>query len=117
MENVLNNNSRYDNLNARQKKLRDKIEKKKTKSAARAEAHKIKAKKIEYNAQVKIAQWKDQLQDVISLTENEVKRICKKEGLDEKLIKKVYEEYRTSEYGNIGTCTFCGGKEEAKGDE
>lgn len=107
MENVLNNNSRYDNLNARQKKLRDKIAKKKTKSAARAEAHIIKAKKIEYDAQVKIAQWNDQLQDVISLTENEVKRIFKKEGFDEKLVQKVYEEYRTSEYGTINPDSLC----------
>lgn len=107
MENVLNNNSRYDKLNARQKKLRDKIEKKKIRSAARSAAHKNKAKMIEYNAQVKIAQWNDQLQDVVSLTENEVKRIFKKEGFDEELVQKVYEEYRTMEYGTINPDSLC----------
>ena len=114
MENVLNNNSRYDKLTARQKKLRDKIERKKIKSVAQADALTSRAAKIKYKAQVKIAQWNDQLQDVVSLTENEVKRIFKKEGFDEKLVQKVYEEYRTSEYGTINPDSLC---EEGKDQE
>lgn len=67
--------NRYDKLMDRQKKIRTKVEKITNKADAQVRALQLKINHIKYVKNVKCDDLNNKLQDAISLTENEVKRI------------------------------------------
>lgn len=69
--------NRYDNLMGKAKKLRNKIEKKNTKTAQKTAALQTKINKLNYQKTVYCSDKKNQLIDVESLLTNERKRIIK----------------------------------------